>query len=84
MSPGFLIEKHANETSTVFVPAVPTPTVGAIYIVPNQRIHPVDVPLTDMVKFISRWGEASPNLLAAIEKIKQPQSAPEQTNPIDN
>ncbi len=84
LSPGFLMEKHENATCTVFVPAVPTPTVGSIYIVPNHRIYPVNVPVTDMVKFISRWGEASPALLAAIQQIELPQSSSEQINPADN
>ena len=81
LSPGFLIEKHENGSYTVFVPAVPTPTVGSLYIVPKNRIFPVDVPLMHMVKFISRWGEASPELLAAIKQIKLTTSKPELLSP---
>ncbi len=69
LSPAFLIEKHDNGMYTIFVPTVPTPTVGNLYVIPQDRIFPVDVPLLDMVKFISKWGEASPQLRAAIKKI---------------
>ena len=70
LSPGFLIEKHDNGMHTVFVPTVPTPTVGNLYLVPSERVFIVDVPLLDMVKFISKWGEASPQLSEAIKQIK--------------
>ncbi len=70
LSPGFLIEKHDNGMHTVFVPTVPTPTVGNLYLVPSERVFIVDVPLLDMVKFISNWGEASPQLSEAIKQIK--------------
>ncbi|MGK7883402.1 MAG: hypothetical protein AB4057_02105 [Crocosphaera sp.] len=69
LSPGFLIEKHDNGMHTVFVPTVPTPTVGNLYLVPSDRVFIVDVPLLDMVKFISKWGEASPQLSEAIKQI---------------
>ncbi|MGK7946102.1 MAG: DUF502 domain-containing protein [Microcystaceae cyanobacterium] len=69
LSPAFLIEKHENEMHTVFVPTVPTPTVGNLYVVPDHRIFPVDVPLLDMVKFISKWGETSPQLGQSIKQL---------------
>ena len=69
LSPAFLIEKHDNGMHTVFVPTVPTPTVGNLYVIPDNRIFPVDVPLLDLVKFISKWGEASPQLSEAIKQI---------------
>ncbi|MDJ0511326.1 MAG: hypothetical protein QNJ64_19040 [Crocosphaera sp.] len=69
LSPAFVIEKHDNGMHTVFVPTVPTPTVGNLYVVPDNRVFPIDVPLLDMVKFVSKWGEASPQLSEAIKKI---------------
>ncbi|MGB5711643.1 MAG: hypothetical protein WBM44_12145, partial [Waterburya sp.] len=70
LSPGFLIEHHENGFYTVFVPAVPTPTVGAIYLVSEDKVFIVDVPFLDMVKFITKWGKSSPALLEAIGKIQ--------------
>jgi hypothetical protein len=48
---------------------VPTPTVGSIYIVPEQRLFIVDVPFLDMVKFISKWGESTPAMREAIARL---------------
>ena len=68
--PAFLIEKHSNGYYTVFVPSVPTLTVGNVYIIPGNRVFPVSVPFVDMITFISQWGEASPKLLEIIQKIQ--------------
>lgn len=70
LAPAFLIQRHENGYYTIFMPAVPTPTVGNIYIIPEDRVFPIDVPLLDMIKFISNWGEASPQLLEAIQSIQ--------------
>jgi uncharacterized membrane protein len=69
LSPALLIQKHSNGYYTAFVPAVPSPTVGAVYLVNEDKIFHVDVPILDMMKFITRWGEASPALLEAIANI---------------
>jgi|GEM_PF-3273451 len=41
----FIIEKHSDGQSTVFVSSSPTPMAGAIYILQPERVHPVDLPL---------------------------------------
>ena len=41
---------------TVLVPSVPTPAAGSLFILPRERVHPVDVPFTQLVKVISKWG----------------------------
>ena len=63
--PAFIVEEHADGQLTVFVPAVPTPTVGAVYIMAASRVHRVDVPITTMVQCVTRWGTGSKALLAA-------------------
>ncbi|MGK7898868.1 MAG: DUF502 domain-containing protein [Xenococcus sp. (in: cyanobacteria)] len=70
LSPGFLIEHHDNGFYTVFVPTVPTPTVGNIYLIPEDKVFIVDVPFLDMVKFITKWGQSSPALIAAINQLQ--------------
>lgn len=70
LSPSFLIERHDNGFYTAFVPTVPTPTAGSIYLVPEDKVFIVDVPLLDMVKYITRWGDASPALLESIKQIQ--------------
>lgn len=54
--PAFIIETLADGQFTVFVPSVPTPAAGAIYILSPERVHPVDVPFTQAIRVISKWG----------------------------
>jgi len=68
--PAFIVEQHTDGRYTVFVPSVPTPAVGALYILPKERVHLVDVPFTKAVACISRWGEGSGELLAAMRPAK--------------
>ena len=44
--PAFIVEELDDGRFTVFVPSVPTPFAGAIYILTAARVHPVDVPFT--------------------------------------
>jgi uncharacterized membrane protein len=56
LSPGFIIEELDDGRYTVLVPSVPTPAAGALFILPRERVHPLDVPFTQAVKVISKWG----------------------------
>jgi uncharacterized membrane protein len=64
--PGFIIEALEDGRFTVFVPSVPTPFAGAVYVLDGSRVHPLDVPFTQAVKSISRWGQGSGELVAAM------------------
>src|SRR6185369_14591003 len=66
--PGFIIEEFEDGRYTVFVPSIPTPFAGAVYVLARQRVHPVDVPFTDAIRVISRWGSGAKNLVAAMER----------------
>jgi uncharacterized membrane protein len=66
--PGFIIEEFEDGRYTVFVPSIPTPFAGAVYVLDRQRVHPVDVPFTDAIRVISRWGSGAKNLVAAMER----------------
>ena len=68
--PAFIIEELENGSFTVFVPSIPTPLAGAVYILTSDRVHPLDVPFTQAIKTISRWGSGSKDLLAAMKKEK--------------
>jgi uncharacterized membrane protein len=65
--PAFIIEEFEDGRYTVFVPSVPTPLAGAVYILSRERVHPLDVPFTQAVKSISRWGSGSKDLVAAMK-----------------
>jgi uncharacterized membrane protein len=65
--PAFIIEELENGSLTVFVPSVPTPLAGAVYILSRERVHPLDVPFTQAIKAVSRWGAGSKELVAAMK-----------------
>jgi uncharacterized membrane protein len=65
--PGFIIEELDDGRITVFVPSIPTPLAGAVYVIDRQRVHPLDVPFTHAVSVISRWGAGSHELVAAMQ-----------------
>ena len=66
--PAFLIEDCGNGQCAIFVPSVPTPAAGAIYIIARERVHLVDVPFTQAVSVISKWGAGSKALLAGMKR----------------
>src|ERR1700751_857396 len=68
--PAFIIEELDDGRLTVFVPSVPTPFAGSVYILSSTRVHPLNVPFTQAVSVISRWGSGSKNLVATTELKK--------------
>ncbi len=66
--PAFIVEELDDGRLTVFVPAVPTPTVGAVYILPAHRVHRLDVPITQLVHAVTRGGAGSKELVAAMAR----------------
>jgi len=66
--PAFIVEEHADGAYTVFIPSVPTPAAGSVYILPRERVHRVDVPFTKGTSVISRWGAGARDLRAAMRK----------------
>jgi uncharacterized membrane protein len=73
--PGFIIEEFADGRYTVFIPSVPTPLAGAVYVLARERVHPVNVPFTQAIRAISRWGSGCDELVAAMEPGGQPPRA---------
>src|SRR4029079_6268261 len=65
--PAFIIEELDDGRFTVFVPSVPTPFAGAVYVLAPERVHPLDVPLTKALQSVSRWGSGSKELVAPME-----------------
>jgi uncharacterized membrane protein len=66
--PAFIIEEFDDGRYTVFVPSVPTPFAGAIYILQRTRVHPLDAPFTEALHVVSRWGSGAKALAMAMEK----------------
>jgi len=69
--PAFIIEELEDGRFTIFVPSVPTPFAGAVYILSPERVHALDVPFTQAISSISRWGSGSKDLVAAMSKTEQ-------------
>jgi uncharacterized membrane protein len=65
--PAFIIEECEDGRFTVFVPSIPTPLAGAVYILSRERVHPLDVPFTQAIQTVSRWGSGSKDLVAAMK-----------------
>ena len=66
--PGFIIEELVDGRFTVFVPSVPTPMAGAVYVLTPDRVHRLDVPFTQAITTITKWGSGCQNLVAAMKQ----------------
>ena len=66
--PAFIIEEFEDGRYTVFVPSIPTPLAGSVYILDRKRVHPLDVPFAQALKTVSRWGSGSKDLVTAMER----------------
>ena len=64
----FVVERHDDGAFTVFVPSVPTPAAGAVYIVAKERVHLVDVAFAKAASVVSKWGVGARDLRAAMMK----------------
>jgi uncharacterized membrane protein len=64
----FIIEELEDGRYTIFIPSIPTPISGSVHILDRKWVHPLDVPLAQALKAISRWGSGTKDLVAAMEK----------------
>jgi uncharacterized membrane protein len=65
--PAFIVERHSGNRCTVFIPSVPTPMAGSVYIIDNSRVHALDLPAVSVMQCISKWGGGSDKLVAAYD-----------------
>ncbi len=72
--PAFIIEEFEDGRFTVFVPSIPTPLAGAVYILESNRVHSMDVQFTDALRVISRWGSGAKDIVLAMEGKKSAKS----------
>lgn len=66
LTPAFIVEELGDDRFVVLVPSVPTPAAGSLYILPRARVHWVDVPVTEAVAVITRWGAGTGKLVKAM------------------
>lgn len=69
--PAFIVEDLGDGQYTVLVPSAPTPMAGSIYILPKERVHPVDIPFTKAIGVFSKWGTGAGDFVRA----RKPQPA---------
>ena len=69
--PAFIIEELDDGRFTVFVPSIPTPLAGAVYILSPDRVHPVNVSFTQAIRVVAQWGAGAKALVAAMEPAKR-------------
>ena len=67
-----IIEEFDDGRYTVFVPSIPTPLAGAVYVLDQERVHPLDVPFNQALQVVSRWGSGARDLVRAMEKVSNP------------
>jgi uncharacterized membrane protein len=73
--PAFIVEQHSGNRCTVFIPSVPTPMAGSVYIIDNSRVHPLDLPAVSVMQCLSKWGGGSSKLVAAFDARPQAQTS---------
>jgi uncharacterized membrane protein len=61
--PAFIIEEFEDGRYTVFVPSIPTPLAGAVYILERGRVHPLKVSFPQYLRVISAWGLGAKDLV---------------------
>jgi uncharacterized membrane protein len=64
---GVVMERHAVGWLTVFVPGTPAPASGAVYLFPEGKVHPVDVPFSVGIKAASKYGQGAGAVLAGLQ-----------------
>ena len=63
MVSSFVTDKHADGSFTVFVPTGPNPTSGNIFHLKGEYVHPVDVPVEEVMRSIISCGAGSKRLI---------------------
>ena len=66
--PALIVEELEDGSYTVLVPSAPTPMAGSIYILPRDRVHLVDIPLTKAIGVFSKWGTGAGEFVHAMRK----------------
>ena len=67
--PAIVVEELADGRYVVFVPAVPSPVQGALYILARERVHLVDASIGQVVRCVTHWGVGS---AALVKSMREP------------
>ena len=64
----FIVEEHANDQLTLFVPFASMPGIGHIQIVPAARVEKLDASMMDTLGALFNWGDGTEALLSRKSK----------------
>ena len=67
----FIIEELADGRYTVFVPGVPSPVRGSVYVLGRERVRPLDASFAQTVHALSRWGSGVGNLVSPTSSARR-------------
>jgi uncharacterized membrane protein len=63
----FIIEELEDGRYTVFIPGVPSPVRGSVYVLARERVRPLEASFAQTVHALSRWGSGVGKLVAELE-----------------
>ncbi|MBN2699906.1 MAG: hypothetical protein JXR29_00480 [Methylothermaceae bacterium] len=66
--PAFVMEELEDGRYVVFVPSVPNPVQGEVYILVRERVHLVDASIGRVASCVAHWGVGSKELMKAMRK----------------
>jgi uncharacterized membrane protein len=69
--PALIVEELEDDSFTVLVPSAPTPMAGSLYILPSDRVHPVDLPFTKAISVFSKWGTGAGEYVRAMKQAQR-------------
>ncbi|MBN2061268.1 MAG: DUF502 domain-containing protein [Deltaproteobacteria bacterium] len=61
----FITDRHSDGSFTVFMPTGPNPTSGLIFHLKREYVHPVSVPVEDVIRSIISCGSGSARVFNA-------------------
>ena len=70
--PALIVEELEDGSFTVLVPSAPTPMAGSLYILPPDRVHPVDLPFTKAISVFTKWGMGAGEYVRAMKQAQRP------------
>jgi len=59
----FVVERTDDGRCTVFVPSAPTPGVGTIQVVPDERVEKLNASAGEVFNALSQWGVGTSEIL---------------------
>lgn len=59
---GLIVEEHTDGRCTIFVPILPTATLGQVYLLPHTKVERLQARFVDVVNCLTQWGLESKKL----------------------